>query len=302
MVSARRRQRVALAILIGSAAWFSSLGVYGVWPLAWLAPLPLLLLAPNLSPVTTAVAAFLTAFLGSLNLLTAYGAWPLPEILALLLGPAVHFTAVLLLWRYVARRSWPRAAALAYALILAGSEYLLSLVSPHGTAGSIAYSQAAVVPLLQIASVTGLWGISFLLAWVPAALAMAWRSRRNARTSRNVLLSVLNPLLAAILFGLVRLRGESPAPPIPVGLFAPNARAISSAPRGVTPGRTRSRAGGSRREPSWGSRDRYDRRRVLGGRGTGAAAFPLRFMDDRAVSRADATRATSISPVRPTLP
>lgn len=212
--------RVAIAVVAGATAWFASLGVHGAWPLAWLVPLPLLLLAPDLTGRTTVIAAFVTAFLGSLNLLAAYADVPLSVTATMLLGTSLQFAVVLGCWRLVARRTWPRLAALAYPLILTSTEYLVSLVSPHGTAGNTAYSQTAVLPLLQLASVTGLWGIGFLLAWVPAGVAMAWRSRRDARVSRNVLLSVANPLLAAILFGFVRLRGESAATPVAVGLFA----------------------------------------------------------------------------------
>jgi len=44
-------------------------------------------------------------------------------------------------------------------------EYLFSLISPYATWGSIAYSQYGNLQLEQLLSVTGIWGISFMLYW-----------------------------------------------------------------------------------------------------------------------------------------
>jgi len=40
-------------------------------------------------------------------------------------------------------------------------EYLVSRSGPHGTFGSLGYSQTDLLPLVQLASVTGIFGVSF---------------------------------------------------------------------------------------------------------------------------------------------
>src|SRR5580765_6459441 len=52
-------------------------------------------------------------------------------------------------------------------------EYLFSLTS-KGSWNSIAYTQAGNLPLLQLASVTGIWGISFLIMWFASVGNWAW--------------------------------------------------------------------------------------------------------------------------------
>ncbi len=204
----------------GGAAWFVSLGVHSVWPLAWLTPLPLLLLARDMSARGTAILAAATAVLGSVNLIIAYRDLPPTVVAGTVVGLALHFCAVILLWRFVARRAPTMVSVVAYPLILTSSEFLIALTSPHGTAGNTAYSQADVLPLLQLVSITGIWGVSFLLALVPSAIASAWRQRTDIPAVRWVLLSAAVPLAVVLLFGVLRLKKASSAEPIQVGLFA----------------------------------------------------------------------------------
>lgn len=82
------------------------------------------------------------------------------------------------------------AAELARSRLLNGTPIYLG-VPPGGTLG---YSQAAVLPVVQIASWTGVYGVSFVLAMVNATLAETWtRWRRDgrvdARRGRGLLLA-----------------------------------------------------------------------------------------------------------------
>lgn len=68
-------------------------------------------------------------------------------------------------------------AVLVLPSVVTAYELLDSLVSPNGTFWSLAYSQADFLAALQIASVTGIWGIVFVLVLVPSAIAIAWHTR-----------------------------------------------------------------------------------------------------------------------------
>jgi apolipoprotein N-acyltransferase len=83
-------------------------------------------------------------------------------------------------------------------------EFLLSL-GPFGTWFSVAYSQYGNLPLLQILSVTGLWGVTFLIGWAASSGNALWEdwavSRRVPRSA--VVCAAL--VIAAMILGGARL-------------------------------------------------------------------------------------------------
>jgi len=58
----------------------------------------------------------------------------------------------------------------------AALEFIFLSLSPYGSWGSVAYSQYGNLPLMQLASVTGLYGITFLVMWLASTLNRAWES------------------------------------------------------------------------------------------------------------------------------
>lgn len=85
---------------------------------------------------------------------------------------------------------------------------------------SLAYTQVLNLPVIQVASLTGIWGITFLLMLVPASLAIAWHSRRQGRGYRLVLLPTGGLLAAALLYGVCRLYLPATGPVVTAGLAA----------------------------------------------------------------------------------
>ncbi|MDF5752941.1 hypothetical protein [Spongiactinospora sp. TRM90649] len=69
-------------------------------------------------------------------------------------------------------RGRPLSAAVALPAVLVTVEYAMNLAGQHGAWWSLAYTQADFLPVLQTASVTGVWGITFLLLFVPASVAV----------------------------------------------------------------------------------------------------------------------------------
>ncbi len=64
-------------------------------------------------------------------------------------------------------------ATLVFPLAFTMIEYLSSF-GPFGTITSIANTQYGNLPLMQVVSVTGIWGITFLLTWFAAVVNWAW--------------------------------------------------------------------------------------------------------------------------------
>jgi apolipoprotein N-acyltransferase len=162
------------AVATSAGLCYISTGLGSFWPAAWHAPIPILILAFRSSKRAVIVGTVAAYFLGSLNLFTYLArVMPAPLLLLLLLGEAVAFAAVVRAAQYAAPRLPPWAAAFVFPAAWTTYEFLLSLVSPHGTALALAYTQTDLLPLLQIASITGIWGITFIVALVPSAFALA---------------------------------------------------------------------------------------------------------------------------------
>lgn len=167
--------------LLSAAGFYASMALGEIWPLAWLAPVPLLGLAfGRAGNLTVFLAAWIAYALGSANLLEAYGrVLPLPVLIVALALPSLAFAASVMGTRLVARQISPLAAVLAFAVMWTSIDYAASL-GPDGTASSPAYSQVGAPYLIQGAAVFGLWIVTFLLGFVSAAIALALSERRLA--------------------------------------------------------------------------------------------------------------------------
>src|ERR1700747_3034685 len=166
------------AVLIGFGT-----GLDPFWPLMWLAPVPVLLFALRASAWSAALLAGCAMILGLLNvwsLLRGALHLPLSLLVRIYLTEGVVYALAVLLFRALARRRAYWSALVAFPASLVSFEWFLNLSAPHGTGGSLAYSQLRFLPFLQLASITGPWGISFLLAALPTALALAVNLRREA--------------------------------------------------------------------------------------------------------------------------
>lgn len=207
---------LGLTVALSAALFWISTGLGTFWPAAWLAPIPVLVFAVGSSRRAAAFAGAAAWFAGSLNLFT-YLARVMPPLLVavLLLVPALGFAGAVLAARSATRRLPPLLAPFAFPAAWVTYEFLVALISPQGTALSLAYSQTDVLLVLQLASVTGIWGMTFILLLVPSAIAVAWTKRSFA------ILAPAAAILVLILgFGLFRLQ-KSPAPgSVRVGLAA----------------------------------------------------------------------------------
>ncbi len=123
---------------------------------------------------------------------------PLPVFLAtLVIGGAMIFLPFLFdRWQRGYSDSFLSTLALPAALVVL--EYVSAQGNPFGTWGSFSYTQFNQLPLLQLTSVTGLWGITFLLFWSASVVNWAWERefswpsiRRNACIFFTVIAAIL---------------------------------------------------------------------------------------------------------------
>lgn len=117
----------------------------------------------------------------------------------------------------VDRRLTPRlggfTGTLVYPLASTALEFAnMGLGSPLGSFGATAYSQAGNLVLLQLLSVTGIWGLTLLMAWPAALVNWAWESGWDWPRLRGGLLTAAAVLGAVWLFGEIRLAAADLAP------------------------------------------------------------------------------------------
>ncbi len=188
MNSPIRRLAVVLAATALSATLFHfGTGLTPVPWLTWVAPLPVLVLAHRVG----ARAAFLAAsaaWLGGETTMWGYFLdtvqIPPPMVVSMIVGSALLFGLVVLSSRALMLRGRPLAAVAVVPAAWVAVEYAASVLSPNGAWWSLAYTQADVLPVLQTASVTGPWGITFLLLGVPSAVAAFFAPRAPGRAGR----------------------------------------------------------------------------------------------------------------------
>jgi apolipoprotein N-acyltransferase len=203
--------------------WFGN-GLNPRWPLLWFAPLPALLFASRSSWWSAALVASLSLFIGSLYMWhyfrAALQAPPLAWI-AIYSMAALVFAAGVLLFRALLRLGAFWSALLALPAIWVSFEYVRNFVTPHGTAGSLAYSQLNFLPFLQLASITGPWGMSFLLLLFSTALAIGlYLFHKEPKQALRIVGASLSVIALVLIFGAVRLALPAPDTQVKVGLIA----------------------------------------------------------------------------------
>ena len=226
MASANSRRPVTalvegvLACAATAALAYFGDGLEPRWPIMWIAPLPVLWFALRSRALPVAAAAFVAWFAGCMNLshyLRLVGVPPAAWLSGVAIA-ALVFALAVLLFRALVLRGRPILALFAFPAAEVAYEYIRNLTWPHGISLSLAYSQLHCLPFLQTASLAGPWGITFLLLLFPATIAAAAHLR-----SPRVALAGLAPIVAALLFGAIRLALPAPGPAIQVALITSDA-------------------------------------------------------------------------------
>ena len=84
-------------------------------------------------------------------------------------------------------------------------EFISARSSPFGTWGSVAYTQHDNLPLMQLASVTGIWGITFIVTWFGSTLSWVAQSDLESSAVHLGLAVYALVLVAVMLAGAARI-------------------------------------------------------------------------------------------------
>ena len=87
---------------------------------------------------------------------------------------AIALTITYMADRLLASRFAGIASTLIFPMTCVSVEFINTSTGPFGSWGAVAYTQNGNLPLMQLVSVTGVFGISFLIAWFASVVNWAW--------------------------------------------------------------------------------------------------------------------------------
>jgi apolipoprotein N-acyltransferase len=196
---------IVCAIALTAGAYFVSSGLHRLWWPVWLAPLPVLLLAPRLRAWQAfAVALVARSFAATFNFwhyVRDIVQFPIWLVVVTILVPAASFALAVVFYRGLLRKGNLWLALLAFPVTVVAAEYLFSL--SQGTFLNTGYTQLENLFVLQLAAVTGLWGISFSVNLLAAALAALVSPSTKPRLPMAAALTAF--YVCVLCYGIVRL-------------------------------------------------------------------------------------------------
>jgi apolipoprotein N-acyltransferase len=195
---------IALAVAAGVLLRFV-VDLRPVWWLVWLAPAPLLLIAIQFRPRHARWMVALAAVIGTSSNFHYYRlVMPLPFVLLAIAAQSLLWMFLIFASRRVIVRYRVWWTVFAYPVFCVAADTLLAALLPDGNWGSLAYSQADRLPIVQIASLFGAAGLLFLLSLVPSVLAVAFAFGRVLRYGWIAYTLTAILLAATLIFGYAR--------------------------------------------------------------------------------------------------
>ena len=189
-------------------AVLSLFAVHGRWDIpiaAWLSGVFLLRFVRTSSVVVGVVGAWVVGAVSAAFWLYESGLEVVDPTLLLCLTLSTVLVMPYLVDRLVAPRLAvisPLLATFVFPLARVCCEYLNAQFSPAGNIfGSLAATQHGNLPLLQIAAITGSYGVSFLIAWFAAAANTVWERSATRAQSRTVAVAFIAVLIAVLVGG-----------------------------------------------------------------------------------------------------
>jgi apolipoprotein N-acyltransferase len=199
-------------LILGAGLYTLVTWKWNVAAAAWLAPLFLIRFFRGQQRWYATLPAVLLLWAGSYaNKTGAWGMDPLLEV-ALLGIAALPMIVALYADRLVARKWRSFWVTLVFPAAFVAVDYAISF-TPLGTSLSLAPSQFYFQPLIQLATLTGIWGFEFLVLWAGPVFNALWEAEFDLRQARVPVIAYTLCLTAVLLFGGLRIVFARPAVP-----------------------------------------------------------------------------------------
>jgi apolipoprotein N-acyltransferase len=213
----RPAPRSWLWFLIGAALLPVAAGKTAIPVAAWLAPIFMLRFVRSTSRPGSAFLLVFAAYAVGIDIGVRGGPTdPFTWLVGALTMPLLRglmYTLPYAADRLMGTRLTARARLMVLPVAFVTVDWIMSLFTWVGTFESPAYSQADALSLIQILSVTGMWGVTFLIMWCASTVNALWERDFDVRAVRGPVALFGGMLLAVVLFGSLRLRFAAPSAP-----------------------------------------------------------------------------------------
>ena len=196
-----------LMLLAGSLLWGFSMGSWLAPLAAWIGPVLVMRYARDHKVgrgyLLVLAASLLATIIGFLSIWL--GGLPRPMVPFLAVGLGFLWSLPYLADRLLNKRLPGFAGTFVYPLAATTLEFLFIHTNPLGTWGATGFTQYGNLPLMQMASVTGIIGITFLMGWFASVANWAWENRSRVSDIRGGLIAFGAVLAIVLIFGFLRL-------------------------------------------------------------------------------------------------
>jgi len=200
----RKNNSSVFWFLIGSALLFFSNGKWSIPISIWIVTVCFLRFSRMQRVLVGFLSILAISFLS--NIFVWKGIIPLPSPLYYIVCfiGGVFFSMPFLIDRLYERALNGIMSTLVYPCSSVIFAYLYSLINPSGTYGSIAYTQTNN-EFLQIVSITGIWGIIFIIGWTAGVIVFIVDSLSDLQNVKCIALCYLLFIGIVLLFGEVKI-------------------------------------------------------------------------------------------------
>ena len=188
----------AIFFIFGNIRWAVPLAV-------WLSPIFMLRFIRVQKPLWGLISALIVFIIG--NIIGFYGVMPgMPLVATIIMSIIIGIFIVLpfVADRLISPRCRGLVSTLVYPLAHVTLAYCYGLAGGDSF-GLLGYTQYGNMPLIQIVSVTGIWGIGFLITWLAAVVNFVWEQECAWFKIRKVVGVYAGILAVVLLFGDARL-------------------------------------------------------------------------------------------------
>ena len=192
-------------LLIGSFFIFFSNGKYNFALAAWLFPIFLLQVSRKEKKIYSLLV--IPLLCGSAFLFSFWYTFSNPTSILFYIPAIIGFFIGLLF--YVDRLLYDRInefkATLILPILYTSFDFLSNLFNPLGTMGVLGYSQYEFLSFSQLASITGMWGLTFMITWFGSVVFWCIENYNNRETITKGITIYLSILIPILVYGGIRL-------------------------------------------------------------------------------------------------
>lgn len=191
-------------LLIGFIFLFFFIGRWSIPIAAFLAPLFLIRFLRNQKPLKGFLFIIVAGWIS--NIFVWKGMMPMSGFFYYFLTFMFSLTTsiIFIIDRFYSRKIKGIVSSLVFPSAYVIMEYISVSTNPSGSYGTLAHTQSSLA-LLQFISITGIWGVTFLIMWTASITNWLWDNSFERGKINLVMLVYGIPLLAIILYGQFRL-------------------------------------------------------------------------------------------------